>query len=787
MEKINKEYYEKLKTINYSKVEITLYNKLKDYGIWWIRNRVEDAENYYLYFEDKIKYLKKHIGEFLKKCINEYDEKDFNLIYNEKSKKYEAEYNKENIPMIFNYNKYNSELERIEVTYKKETFFIDIPQEVDHDLYNYYFLPPNPDSYTSLEEYFKKTYNYDEDIMILEKGTYCYENIEYLMIITAYILLKLQDSSWEKGFNLDSLELPEDIGSHYIKDSKFEFKNHIRDLINKFEKDELLAFILFAFDFNYYLKKKVPEEKNILTSPLPDGLSKLSFKLLNIKDSDYVLNLFSELGNFVIESYFNSPNILIRGVEDFYITRNIAILKASLISNNINFLDVTNDYNKELVDIDWTGFYEEAPSIVLRSALDYIPKQKVDKIFSNLSLISDYYNIKNLVSSNYDYEGKNTESESIRYKRHLLNLENDKILEEITEKASLEWLHYIELMKNFKDEGKAISLVESNILYDNENIKVRKYFIEKGYIEAIILLPKNIMLEVNDSLVFIVFSKGNEKIRFVDASNFGRTKNFKEKNISILKDSDIDEIMNLLNNEIYSKIAISKKIEDFSKNYYNLDVNINIDPSNINLSKETVTVVKFKTLIKKIMRGSQISPKELEEFKISEETSNIYLSISDINDGIIDFQNIQNYLTEIPENQEKFLIKNKDILLSKYGISPDKFAIVSGTKGKKIIASGNFIIIEVDNGKISPWYLAALFSSKKGTKILEKAYSSSKNASLSIKKLEELMIPVHSRKVQEKISDEYFEVVSSIEEEKIKLKKLLENKEKVFEKLKVEV
>ena len=295
------------------------------------------------------------------------------------------------------------------------------------------------------------------------------------------------------------------------------------------------------------------------------------------------------------------------------------------------------------------------------------------------------------------------------------------------------------------------------------------------------------MLEVNDSLVFIVFSKGNEKIRFVDASNFGRTKNFKEKNISILKDSDIDEIMNLLNNEIYSKIAISKKIEDFSKNYYNLDVNINIDPSNINLSKETVTVVKFKTLIKKIMRGSQISPKELEEFKISEETSNIYLSISDINDGIIDFQNIQNYLTEIPENQEKFLIKNKDILLSKYGISPDKFAIVSGTKGKKIIASGNFIIIEVDNGKISPWYLAALFSSKKGTKILEKAYSSSKNASLSIKKLEELMIPVHSRKVQEKISDEYFEVVSSIEEEKIKLKKLLENKEKVFEKLKVEV
>ena len=709
--------------------------------------------------------------------------------------------------MIFHYNEYNEELNGIEISYKKETFFIEIPQQDDYSFYNDYLNPSPPFSW---EDYFKKNYSYDEDKKILEMGIYCYENIEYLMIITAYILLKMQDSSWEKGFTLDSLELPENIGSSYIKDSKFEFKNHIRDLINKFEKDELLAFILFAFDFNYYLKKKTPSEKNILTSPLPDSLSNLSFKLLNIKDNDYVLNLFSELGNFVIESYFKSPNILIRGVEDFYITRNIAILKASLISNSINFLDVTNDYNKrlednhnkelediynrmledednkKLEDIVWS-LYEETPSVELLSALDYTPKQKVDKIFSNLALISDYYNIKNLVSSNYEYEGKNTESQSIQYKRHFLNLKNDKTLEEIIENASLEWLHYIELMTNLKDEGKAISLVESKIFYDNENIKIRKYFIENGYIEAIILLPKNMMIGLNDSLVFIVFSKGNKKIRFVDASNFGKIKKLKEKKISILKDSDVDEIINLLNNEINSKTSISKKIEDFSKNYYNLDVNINIDPSNKDFSKETVTVVKLKDLIKNIMRGSQISPKELEDFKTNEETSNIYLSVSDVNDGLIEFENIENYLKEIPENQKKFLVKNECILLSKYGIPPYKFTVVDILGDKKIIASSNFIIIEVDKEKINPWYLAALFSSSKGTKILKETYSNSKNGSLSIKKLEEVMIPVHSKKVQEKISYEYFEILSDIEKEKTKLKKLLENKEKIFEKIKVEV
>ena len=80
--------------------------------------------------------------------------------------------------------------------------------------------------------------------------------------------------------------------------------------MNRFNEDELLAFILFAFDFNYYLNKKSEKEKKILMSPLPNSLSKLSFKLLDIKDNDYVLNFYSELGNFAIESFLNSYALL---------------------------------------------------------------------------------------------------------------------------------------------------------------------------------------------------------------------------------------------------------------------------------------------------------------------------------------------------------------------------------------------------------------------------------------------------------------------------------------------
>ena len=787
MKKLDKEYYEKLKAINYNKVETTLYEKLKDYGIWEVKERIEKAEDHLLSYNNRIEYIKKYI----KKNIKKYYEDDFTINFNERLEQYEILCGEETLPIsvISIFNKENGEVERIEVSHKKETFFIDIPQEVDHDLYNYYFLSPNPDSYTSLEEYFKKTYNYDEDRILLEKGTYCYEYIEELMILTAYILLKLQDPTWERGLDLASLKFPENIGLNYIKEPRFKFENRILDLMNRFNEDELLAFILFAFDFNYYLNKKSEKEKKILMSPLPNSLSKLSFKLLDIKDNDYVLNFYSELGNFAIESFLNSPSINIRGIEDFFLTRNISILKASLISDNIKFSDITPNYFEEVEseDIEIDSCIEV---FRIKPAFEYSPKQKVDKIFSNLALISNYFFNSLYISEFYQYNKRGKEEVTEIYKRYLCN--DLKISNEIVENASLEWLSYIKIVEEqLKDEGKALSLVESEILYDyNNNEKIREYFIKKGYIEAIILLPERIMFDINASLALIVFSKGNKKIRFVDASNFGKTKKIKEKNITILKDSDVDEIINLLNNDTNSKIAISKEIKDFSENYYNLGVDINIDPSSIAPSKKTIRGIPLKKLIKNIMRGSQISLEELEEYRATEKTSNIYLSISDINDGLIDFKNIETYLKNIPENQEKFLVKNEYILLSKYGKSP-KLAIVKNLGEEKVIASGNLIIIEVDKKEIDPYYLAALFSSKKGIKILKEAYSikakDKENATLSIKKLKELRIPIPSEEIYIEIAYEYNRILNRINEKKLELKELIDSKEEILKKLKVEV
>ena len=117
--------------------------------------------------------------------------------------------------------------------------------------------------------------------------------------------------------------------------------------------------------------------------------------------------------------------------------------------------------------------------------------------------------------------------------------------------------------------------------------------------------------------------------------------------------------------------------------------------------------------------------------------------------------------------------------MSKYGSSP-KLAIAQIPDNKKVIPSGNFIIIEVDEEKLNPWYLMSYFSSGFGSEKLKETYTEAKNDTISIRKLENIEIPVPPIKEQEKIAKEYRESLKKIEEMKKKLKDEIQNSKKIF-------
>ena len=602
-------------------------------------------------------------------------------------------------------------------------------------------------------EYYEKlkTINYSDVETTLEKTLekYIKESREPIYIGAkdiALLLVILQDPIlYKKLLSKEDSNLSYDIKwAKYIifeEDNGGDFIPYVNPLINKFGKDELLAFVLFSSNYLDYNDKKV----------IFEGSTKLYLNLLDIKDNDKILILEDKDldSSFLIESSFKNSNITI------YSNKKSSDIDISLIPevyNNIELELLTDERGRPKSNFEY-----------LKARVEQ--KEKLDKILLAPSLTFEY--------------SKNDEEKYRNMIQNDFNFQN-----EILEKTSLEWLFNLLTINHLKDDGRALSVVKINTLSNPKNKNIRKYFIENGYIESIILLPENILIGSSVSLALIVFSKGNKKIRFVDASNF-YTKERRKKGDrlnptkKILEENNIRDIFKFLNSD-NSEISISKGIEEFSENDYNLDVieNIEVIPEFENSKK--IKELIDKKIIKDIIRGSQISLDELKDLRSYEETPYIYLTLSNINDGFIEYENIEDYLKKIPEKQEKFCIKNNVFLISKIGNPPYKFVVAQIPENRKIIASGNFAIIEVNEKKLNPWYLAAFFMTDIGVKVLKKAYIGVNFSSLSIKKLEDIAIPVPSIEEQNRIAQRYIDAITEIKNMKKDLKDKIQAVKEVF-------
>ena len=603
-------------------------------------------------------------------------------------------------------------------------------------------------------EYYEKlkTINYSDVETTLEKTLekYIKESREPIYIGAkdiALLLVILQDPIlYKKLLSKEDSNLSYDIKwAKYIifeEDNGGDFIPYVNPLINKFGKDELLAFVLFSSNYLDYNDKKV----------IFEGSTKLYLNLLDIKNNDKILILEDKDldSSFLIESSFKNSNITI------YSNKKSSDIDISLIPevyNNIELELLTDERGRPKSNFEY-----------LKARVEQ--KEKLDKILLAPSLTFEY--------------SKNDEEKYRNMIQNDFNFQN-----EILEKTSLEWLFNLLTINHLKDDGRALSVVKINTLSNPKNKNIRKYFIENGYIESIILLPENILIGSSVSLALIVFSKGNKKIRFVDASSF-YTKERRKKGErlnptkKILEENNIRDIFKFLNSDDNSEISISKGIEEFSENDYNLDVieNIEVIPEFENSKK--IKELIDKKIIKDIIRGSQISLDELKDLRSHEETPYIYLTLSNINDGFIEYENIEDYLKKIPEKQEKFCIKNNAFLISKIGNPPYKFVVAQIPENRKIIASGNFAIIEVNEKKLNPWYLAAFFMTDIGVKVLKKAYIGVNFSSLSIKKLEEIAIPVPSIEEQNRIAQRYIDAITEIKNMKKDLKDKIQAVKEVF-------
>ncbi len=473
--------------------------------------------------------------------------------------------------------------------------------------------------------------------------------------------------------------------------------NDLKELTNKYSEEKLKAAILFSDPDRF---------SEIDTISTHEGISNLALNLLDIGEGDIVLDMGSGVNSFLIQAGMNQGNVKCIGIE---------INTESLVIANIRSIICNLD-----IDVIQGNIISQDFS-----------RLKANKIFSNPPLGMRWANIEKEIRNNKKLE---------------------KHFRDTKRTISGDWAYALSALLNQEELGRTVIIMTNAGTWNKPDEEIRRYLLEKGLIEGVITLPKNIFSFSSMDLTMMIFSKSNKEIHMVDASNL-----FTEgRRINTLETEDINNIIHAYNN--HSEISRLVNLEEIKHQEYIINPNRYVGEE-IKIENP----IKLGEVCKIINRGAMISSKELDELVTTDKTNNQYLMLQNIKDGEID-DNLP-YLMDIDENYDRYCIKNKNLIISK--ISPFKVALVNFPEDRKILANGNLYFIELDEERINPIFLENFLQSELGMSQLNKYAKGAVMKSISIRDLKEIQIPNIPISKQNEIGDE----IKLLNEELIVLRK----------------
>lgn len=330
-------------------------------------------------------------------------------------------------------------------------------------------------------------------------------------------------------------------------------------------------------------------------------------------------------------------------------------------------------------------------------------------------------------------------------------------------KKNTYWAFAGKAINSINENGRAYVLMPTGALNSTLDKKIRKQVIDKGLLEMSISLPAGTRFSANVDYSLLVFSKGNENVKMVDATSFC-TKGSKKK----LK---VNDIINVINNNSSEYVKIIDNSTIFENSY-----KLNSQP--YFMEKIIVPHAKQLHTVAITFRGIQYSSKQYTDLGPGEGKYSV-VKISDVNDDFLDCSGLST--VDMPEDKvQKYLLKVNDILVISKGYSL-KLAYVKDLCGKQVIPTGNLNVIRVKNSDVLPLYLYIFLMSSKGQALLEQNLAGASIKSLSKKALEEMDIPAIDLDTQEVIENRYLVLQDKIEKLKKELKDSEEKRSNVFE------
>lgn len=461
--------------------------------------------------------------------------------------------------------------------------------------------------------------------------------------------------------------------------------------------------------------------------PTPSSLVDLAEGILSVHPGERVADIGCGYGSFVIGTVKCCPQVEVHGYEIVRSVSVIASIRARLLGEKVSIHCC------------------DALSLLSPEGEQMVPAGGFDKIFANLP---------------FGFQGKRyMDTPSVR-----------PVVDRfpsLLKAGSADWFFSAVVTELLAENGKAAYIMTNGSLWNAVDKAVRKQFLDRGLVEAVIALPANLFMTTSIPVSLVVFSRGNQAVRMVDATGLyeqGRRQNvLGPEHLDVILDAyqaDSDE----------SRLVYPEEIRDNDYSLY---------PGRyIAQFEEIEDGVAFSEIIQDISRGSPATAKELDEMTSLEPTDCQYLSLSNLHDGIIDSD--LPYLKKIATKLDKYCLRNGTLILSKIGF-PFKVGVASVKEDQKILANGNLYIINLDENKADPVYVQAYLESDQGQTRLKAAASGAVMMSIGADVLKSIVIPLPPLEKQKKVREAYLAAQKDFREQKKRLEEAQNRLAHVFD------
>ena len=471
-------------------------------------------------------------------------------------------------------------------------------------------------------------------------------------------------------------------------------------IFNRFSRDELLSYLFYGMG-----------EDGVFAGEraMPRGLARLVIELLNIQEGESVFDIGCGEGFFLTEGALASPSAHYTGIEINATSATHCKMRAA-VANEIagDMLDITVMHGN-CFDIDPRGL-------------------SADKAFSQYPFGMHFRDIRG--HSGYFMQMKEG-------------------LPEYGRPASADWAFNRYLIDSIKEDGKAIGVVRPNILTESVDSIIRSWFVDNGLIEAVILLPGRLLQGISIPLALVVFSHGNESVRFVDATDVCK----RGRRTSVLEENDVKEIVALCSSDEpyaasheYRGSAVNKSLEEIADERYSLSPRRYIDGG-----LKIKNPAKFGDYIETINRGVTLRASELDEISTKVDTGIRYLTPGEIDGGLVS-ESLPS-LKELDSKLFKHQVSTGDIVFGRAG-RPFKIAVMEVPHGTVIVPNANLFVLRLKAG-IDPYYIAAFFNSGFGQELLFRRSAGTTIPSLSVEDIKGLEFPMPTSDEEKSIGETY--------------------------------